>query len=249
MQAHTLEEVIFILDQIIADCIAKGSRLGYFASLYRRMTMGVKDGIKNGLFEDGPRMEKLDVTFANRYFMAYNQYQRGLQPTTSWQTAFAATQTDQVTVLQHLLLGINAHINLDLGIAAAEVSTPQTIHALQKDFNAINTIIAGFFGVVQDNLTKIAFPMYFIKRIDPAMTTAVLNFSMEKARETAWNNAVILCEAGPQGVPGVITLTDKVVCTVANNIQSPGRWISLILGWARWTEGRDIGKNIGYLNE
>src|SRR6218665_1744674 len=170
MQANTLDEVIFILDQIIADCIAKGSRLGYFASLYRRMTLGVQDGIRQGLFEDGPRMERLDVTFANRYFTAYDLYHKGLPPTTSWQTAFAAAQADKLTVLQHLLLGINAHINLDLGIAAAEVSTPATIHTLQKDYNTINKIIAGFFGLVQDKLTKIAFPMYFIKKIEPERT-------------------------------------------------------------------------------
>jgi hypothetical protein len=248
MQANTLDEVVLILDQIIDDCEAKGSRLGYFASLYRRMTIGIRDGIKNNLFDDGPRMEKLDVTFANRYFTAYDLYQRGLQPTTSWQTAFAAAQTDKLTVLQHLLLGINAHINLDLGIAAAEVSTAATIQAMQKDYTKVNEIIAGFFGVVQDNLTKIAFPMYFIKKIDPVRTAAVVNFSMEKARETAWNNALILSEAGPQGVPNVIAMTDKIVYEVAGRIQSPGKWISLILGWARWTEGKDIAKNIGYLN-
>ncbi|MFA6060446.1 MAG: DUF5995 family protein [Taibaiella sp.] len=249
MQANTLDEVIFILDQIIADCKAQGSRLGYFASLYRRMTLGVKEGVANGIFDDGPRMEKLDVVFANRYFTAYDQYSKGLQPTTCWQTAFAATKLDKLTVMQHLLLGVNAHINLDLGIAVAEVSTVATIHSMQKDYTRINDIIAGFFGVVQDNLTKIAFPMYFIKRIDPRRTAAVLNFSMVKARETAWNNALILSEAGPDGIPAVIDLTDKVVCQVANNIQSPGKWLSLLLGWIRWTEGNDIEKNIGYLNE
>jgi hypothetical protein len=249
MRANTLDEVIFILDQIIDDCKAKDSRLGYFASLYRRMTLGVKEGVANGIFDDGPRMEQLDIVFANRYFKAYDQYSRGLQPTTCWQTAFAAAQTDKLTVMQHLLLGVNAHINLDLGIAVAEVSTAATIHSMQKDYMKINEIIAGFFGKVQDNLTKIAFPMYFIKRIEPQRTAAVLNFSMVKARETAWNNALILSEAGSDGIPAVIDLTDKIVCTVANNIQSPGKWLSLLLGWVLWTEGKDIAKNIGYLNE
>lgn len=249
MQASTLDEVILILDQIIADCKAKGSRLGYFASLYRKMTLGVKEGIGNGIFDDGPRMEKLDVVFANRYFTAYDQYRKGLKPTTCWQTAFAAAATDKLTVMQHLLLGMNAHINLDLGIAAAEVSTPATIRSMQMDYTKINEIIASLFGIVQDNLTKIAFPMYFIKRIEPSGTAAVINFSMVKARETAWNNALLLSEAGPDGIPAVIDLTDKVVCKVAENIQSPGKWLSLLLGWVRWTEGKDIEKNIGYLND
>ncbi len=249
MQAYTIEEVITILDKIIADCKAGSSRLGYFASLYRKMTLGVKEGIDKGLFEDGPRMEKLDVVFANRYLKAYDQYSKGQQPTASWKTAFDAVQKDELTVMQHLLLGMNAHINLDLGIAAAEVSTPDTIAALQADYNKINTIIAGFFGAVQDCLSKIAFPMYFIKRIDPDTTTAVLNFSIRKARETAWNNALLLVTAGPEALPDITHTTDTLVNTVAQRIQSPGTFMALLLKWIRWSEGRDISRNIGFLNE
>ncbi len=248
MQANTIDEVIVILDHIITDCKANSCRLGYFASLYRKMTMGVKEGIDKGIFEDGPRMEKLDVVFANRYLTAYSQYRKGIPPTQSWKTAFDAAHTDKLTVLQHLLLGVNAHINLDLGIAVAEVSTAATIDALLGDYNKINAVIAGYFGVVQDSLSKIAFPMYFIKRIEPQTTAAVLNFSIGKAREMAWNNALLLSRAGPQGIPQVIGTTDAVVNTVAGKIQTPGAWLGFLLGWARWTEGKDIARNIGFLN-
>lgn len=249
MQAYTLEEVITILDKIIADCKAGSCRLGYFASLYRKMTIGVKEGIDKGIFEDGPRMEKLDVVFANRYLKAYDQYTKGLVPTASWKTAFDAARKNELTVIQHLLLGMNAHINLDLGIAAAEVSTPATIDALQADYNKINDIIASLFGTVQDCLSKIAFPMYFIKTINRDTTTAVLNFSIGKARETAWNNALLLVQAGPQALPQVIDTTDSLVNVVAQRIQTPGTWMGLLLKWVRWTEGRDISRNIGFLNE
>jgi hypothetical protein len=249
MQAYTLEEVITVLDKIIADCKAGSSRLGYFACLYRKMTLGVKEGIDKGIFEDGSRMERLDVVFANRYLKAYDQYSKGLQPTASWKTAFDAVQKNELTVIQHLLLGMNAHINLDLGIAAAEISTPATIDALQNDYNKINIIIASFFGSVQDCLGKIAFPMYFIKKIKPDTTTAVLNFSIGKARETAWNNALLLVQAGPQALPEITRTTDMLVNVVAQRIQSPGAWPGLLLKWIRWTEGNDIARNIGFLNE
>jgi hypothetical protein len=35
------------------------------------VTKKVKNGIENNLFDDGPRMEKLDVIFAKRYIDAY----------------------------------------------------------------------------------------------------------------------------------------------------------------------------------
>lgn len=249
MQARTIDEVIQLLDGIIADCSAKASRMGYFASLYRKMTLGVQEGIHKGIFDDGPRMEQLDVVFANRYLDAYHRYTTGLAPTRSWQTAFTAAQSDKLTVLQHLLLGINAHINLDLGIAAATVSTASTIAGMLPDYNRINDTISGLLGVVQNSLSQIAFPMYFIKQIDPRTTSTVLNFSIGKAREMAWHNALMLSEAGPQGIPQVIAVTDDVVSKVAANIQSPGKWISLLLGWVRWTERKDIAGNIGFLND
>lgn len=248
MEAHTIDEVIRILDTIIADCMAQQSRLGYFAALYRKMTTGVKEGIAAGVFDDGKRMEQLDVVFANRYLEAYRLYREGRKPTASWQTAFDAAGTDRLTVLQHLLLGINAHINLDLGIAAAAVSTAETIDALLPDYNRINTIITGLFGTVQESLTRIAFPMYFIRTINPATTSAILNFSIGKARETAWSNALILSGAGDTGQQQVIGLTDNMVSKVAGRIQAPGAWIGLLLRWVRMTEGKNIAENIAFLN-
>lgn len=247
MQAQTLEEVIHCLDTIIADCRQRSSRIGYFACLYRKMTVAIKVGIAKGMFEDATRMEKLDVFFANRYLDAYTRYRNGERPTTSWQTAFDAAASDQLTVLQHLLLGINAHINLDLGIAAAKVSTPETIAQLERDFNKVNEVIGTLFADVQSSLAKIAFPMYFIKKINPAKTTAVLNFSISKARQTAWGNALLLCEIGENGEQQVINTTDEIVSSVAQGIQSPGTIMGWLLKWIRWTESKDIVKNMGCL--
>ena len=247
MQAQTLNDVIVCLDTIIQTCRKRSSRMGYFACLYRKMTLGIKTAIQNGSFEDGPRMEKLDVYFANRYLEAYTLFESGQYPTASWQTAFDVAATDKLTVLQHLLLGINAHINLDLGIAAAKVSTRETIGQLAKDFNKVNDVIGTLFAEVQNSLTKIAFPMYLIKTIDPQKTNAVLNFSISKARETAWANALLLSEIGEAGEQQVIATTDRIVYTVAQAIQSPGLLMSGLLRWIRWTESKDIAKNIDCL--
>jgi hypothetical protein len=211
------------------------------------MTLAIKDAIAANTFEDGARMEKLDVCFANRYLDAYDQYASGKKPTMSWQTAFYATTSDQLTVLQHLLLGINAHINLDLGIAAAKISTPETIGQLHNDFDRVNDIIGTLFGAVQSSLAKIAFPMYFIKKIDQKKTGAVLNFSISRARQTAWANALLLSEIGEQGESQVIETTDKIVYKVALGIRSPGWLMKGLLRWILWTESKDIAKNIDCL--
>ena len=245
--AITINEVVDRLDAIIADSIRTKSRLGYFACLYRKITVAIRDAIAGNSFEDGVRMEKLDVCFANRYLDAYDQYASGGKPTISWQTAFFATTYDRLTVLQHLLLGINAHINLDLGIAAAKISTPETIGQLYNDFNKVNAVIGTLFGAVQSSLARIAFPMHFIKKIDSKKTGAVLNFSISKARQTAWANALLLSEIGEQGESQVIETTDKIVAEVAQGIQSPGWLMTGLLRWILWTESKDIAKNIDCL--
>jgi hypothetical protein len=140
--ARNIDEVIARLTDIIDISRQKSSRLGYFAALYRKVTISVKQGILNGRFENGARMGALDVNFANRYLEAYELHRKGETPTASWQVSFEASERRRPLILQHLLLGINAHINLDLGIAAAETSPGAQLPSLKHDFDMINKLLA-----------------------------------------------------------------------------------------------------------
>ena len=119
---NTIADVVSQLNIIIARSREQQSAIGYFAMLYRRMTLAVGEGIKNGFFEDGKRMEQLDTVFAGRYLDAWDAYTRQQKCSNAWYTAFEACNTPEPIVLQHLLAGVNAHINLDLGIAAATIA-------------------------------------------------------------------------------------------------------------------------------
>lgn len=246
--AKTIDEVILQLDEIIAESIQKNSRLGYFACLYRKMTVAVKQGIINGSFEDGPRMECLDVQFANRYLNAYHQYKNGQQATTSWQRAFEATE-QPYTVIQHLLLGMNAHINLDLGISAAEISTGTDIHLLQKDFDTINVVISSLINVVQTDLEDICFPMRFVRFIDNKSKDAVINFSISTARKTAWANALALSALPAVNHLGYIQTLDIQIACVAKNILTPKISQSLLLKMVQLFEPKNAGKIIACLKD
>ena len=81
----------------------------------------MKDALEAGAFDDADRMERLDTLFADRYLDAVAARSAGRPATASWELTFAAAQRWRPLVLQHLLVGINAHINLDLGIAAARL--------------------------------------------------------------------------------------------------------------------------------
>ncbi len=78
---QTIDDVIRRLDQIVINAITEPSRLGYFAALYNRVTMAVRDGIRAGAFDDNVRMARLDVVFANRYIDAYERHHAGAATT------------------------------------------------------------------------------------------------------------------------------------------------------------------------
>src|SRR6478735_10318189 len=107
MIVTTIPQVLNKLDEIIHWCENAGSRQGYFAALYRRMTLAVLEEMQHNGFADNIRMEKLDVIFASRYIDAWSTYQNKQSVTKGWQIAFSSCENSSLTVIQHLILGMN----------------------------------------------------------------------------------------------------------------------------------------------
>jgi len=248
--ARTIDEVIAQLDDIIARSIREQSRLGYFAALYRKVTVKVKEGIAEGRFEDGPRMERLDVTFANRYLTALNQFRRGQQPTQCWLVSFKAAAAWRPIILQDLLLGMNAHINFDLGIAAAEVCPGDELPSLQHDFDEINNILAALVGQVESEINEVSPWINFLDHIDPKADTAIVNFSMDKARACAWDLATKLAPLSQSQWKPLLDIRDLEMTALADLIWHPvGVIFKLGLFVIRSRESSDVARVINVLNQ
>ncbi|MEL6561561.1 MAG: DUF5995 family protein [Bacteroidota bacterium] len=246
---HTIDQVITALDEIIENSVKDESPLGYFAALYRKVTISVKEGIANGDFEDGPRMEKLDVIFATRYIDAYHAYQQNGQTTQSWSMAFALSESYWPVVLQHLLIGMNAHINLDLGIAAAEVMKGKDINDLKNDFNHINTVLADLVEGMENDLSEIWPTFKKILKWAKGVNTFLVNFGMREARDGAWKFAVALSNESPKNMQKAIKDRDASVEKTAELITSPG-WIpSLIFKLIRLAERGSVAEKINDLKD
>lgn len=247
--ASSIQEVINDIDTIIGLSRTQQSPMGYFATLYRRMTVAVSDGIQNNIFEDGARMAQFDVLFANRYLQAWSAYTSQQRCTNAWYTTFEACSNQKLVVLQHLVAGVNAHINLDLGIAAATLAPGPAIFALQNDFDKINDVIASLLQGIQDSLCKIWFPLRAIESITNGSQDAVLNFSIVTARKTSWANALALAFM-PEDMRDIhINTLDAAVVTIANGIINPGTMTELLLYPVREMENTDVSKNIDLLQQ
>ncbi|BAV07494.1 hypothetical protein SAMN05421788_109151 [Filimonas lacunae] len=218
MPASTIAEVVTALETIIHDSIAANSRLGYFAALYHKVTVSVQHGIQTGQFQDGPRMERLDVIFANRYLNAYDQWKKGEQPTASWKLAFETAEKSGPLVLQQLLLGMSAHINLDLGVAAVEVSGTNPLQDIHNDFDMINTIISSLTYQVLNDLVKIS-PLLSLLGLHAGNNNSVLiQFSIDNARDGAWCFAEELMLLSIADRPAGITKRDTNIYKLGTSI-------------------------------
>ena len=243
----TIDHVIAELESIIQDSIARNNPLGYFAALYQQVTIKVKDGIANHLFEDGKRMEKLDIIFAKRYIDAYNSWKNNQPISKSWEIAFILTEKREPIVLQHLLMGMNAHINLDLGIAAAEVSDESNISDLRNDFNKINEILSAQVNNIQIKLVSIwPFLMKILEKTG-LIDDLIVNFSMELARNGAWKFATAITQLSMSEKISQIKIRDNRVAEKSKIITSPGFGVKTVLWIIRLGEKGTVAQKIDTL--
>lgn len=243
----SIDDVLTALDAAVARALDAGSRLGYFAALYRKVTAKVAEGIATGFFDDGERMERLDVTFADRYLSALAGHQRGERVTRSWELAFEASGRRRPIILQHLLAGINAHINLDLGIAAATTAPGADLPSLRRDFDRINEILASLIAGIEHDLAELSPWIGVLDWIGGRHDEEVIRFSIEVARTEAWRFASELAPLAASDWSGPIGARDARTAHLGRCILTPGL-LSAGLFVIRAREGDDVHRVIQILN-
>jgi Family of unknown function (DUF5995) len=250
MVANTIDEVIECLENIIQTSKNDESVLGYFATLYQKVTMTVKEKLGQNYFDDDVRMERLDVLFANRYLEAYSNYKQGNTITKSWEIAFNSSKSKHLIVLQHLIFGMNAHINLDLGIAAAQVSNASSINSLESDFTKINDILGSLIDEVKNNLSLIWKPLVWILKQVKKADNFLINFSMSVARDGAWkfaNELVLIIDETIKR--NLITQRDDKILALSKCVMPQGKFESFIFKMIRFTERGSVSSKIELLKK
>lgn len=245
----SLDQVIEALTEVVQWSKDERSRIGFFAAMYRKVTAQVKEGIESGLFEDGQRMESLATTFASRYLAALDQFRAGTEASRCWDFAFQTAEIWRPLIIQHILLGINAHINLDLGIAAAETAPGDELPDLRNDFVEINDLLARQVATVRDEIGEVSPWIRLLDRVDPAAGRGIVNFSIQRAREQAWTVAELLACLPAQRRPERIEVLDRNAMVLARLVRDPPGWIFKGgLRLIRVRETNDVRRVIGVLD-
>jgi hypothetical protein len=194
-EPETIDDVLRNIDQILDWSINAQSNVGYFATLYKRVTVAIRDAINEGVFDDGRRMEQLDVAFARRYFNALNAYfypDEYQGPTLPWEVAFVGDRNDQAIILQHMMTGLNAHITFDLGLAVLAVAA-NSLDKLENDFNRVNALLCSQIPGTLDVVEQLSPEYRVIRRVLPnAVEVALLKRMVTKLRRSAWYFAIYM---------------------------------------------------------
>lgn len=251
-QAETIEEVIEIMDDIVDDAIIHPNRLGYFASLYRAVTVVVKERCDAAdLFDDNDRMRRLDVIFANRYFDAYFAQRDSQSCSGSWQASFDNATLQNLLILQHLLLGMNAHIALDLGVAAALAAKEYDglTKSLEDDFMRLNNLLAGMIDTVQAEIGKLSPLIKYADILAWRLDETFVSFSINIARDKAWEFAEILYDLPEEEWDKAIKARDAKVENFARKIIAGTTFLYAPFIWfVNLRESKDVRRNITTLS-
>lgn len=147
---------------LIQQWQAGQDRRAIFLHCYALMTQNMLQAVAEGRFQNGTWVLTLLHRFADYYFVGLETYEQN-DPTTPavWQAAHEAARRPQPRPLQHLFLGVNAHINYDLVLTVEELLGPvwPTLTLTQQqqyhqDFDQVNVIIKETVDQVQDEVLE-----------------------------------------------------------------------------------------------
>jgi hypothetical protein len=240
MHATDIDDVLVKLNRIIDGYRDRGNPLVFFPAVYRATTVRVRTGIQNGSFVDGARMDRLATTFANRYFEALDAMAVGGCPAKAWRVAFDAAARPHTMILQHVLVGMNAHINFDLPLAVIAAAREGTIADIEEDFKAINRILAALLDSVQEVIDRFSPLLNILDRVGGRTDEKLVTFSIDTARDEAWHEATRLAvEPAGHRERSILSL-DRRVALLAKRIIVPDGALGMAIGLIARTESTDI---------
>ncbi len=199
--------------------VATGDRRAIFASVYTLTTLRMAESIDAGDYANTTWMKSYQTEFANHYRRALRSYALGQrsQVPNAWLKAFDAAAGGQTLIIQDVLLGMNAHINFDLPFAIETVKISPSTASRYADHTRVNDVL----GEVGDEIIAALGSLYGANyaALDGALgplDELLLAGGMATARQSSWNNAVLLTASAPWNRWLVVAGIDAAAVTSAN---------------------------------
>jgi hypothetical protein len=151
-------------------------------------------------------------------------------------------------LVQHLVVGVNAHINLDLAVASARLLPGDAIHGLKHDFDAVNEILAVELGRLQAALADLSPLLGTLDVVLGRLDEEIVGFNVQKARGEAWDAAVLLAHQPPDAQEVGERMLDRYAAGLARVALSPPFPLTAALDLLRATERTPVPETIRRLD-
>jgi hypothetical protein len=165
-----------------------------FNRMYLDVTRQVNASITQGFFADPGFMSQLDVTFANLYFAAARGPGDQAAVPPAWQPLVDRRSAAGVEPIQFALAGMNTHINHDLPLAVvatcAALNTAPADGPHYADYQKVDTLLDAAEQAVRESFeTQLELA---VDRHLTAVADLIGNWTVNGARDLAWNNCLLL---------------------------------------------------------
>ena len=195
----SVAEAIARMEAIVAATPADDG-LACFNRMYLAVTQTVNSELGQGFFADPGFMTTLDVVFANFYFAAADAASEPATVPLAWRPLIEQRATAGIEPIQFALAGMNAHINHDLPVAVvttcAELGTEPAAGPHFADFQKVDQLLDAAEQSVRRSFESR--PELAVDRHLQAVDNLVACWSINSARDLAWQNSLVLWTLRPE---------------------------------------------------
>jgi hypothetical protein len=168
--------------------------LACFNRMYLDVTSQVNSELGQGFYADHAFMTQLDVTFANLYFAAADLAADPAAVPLAWRPLMERRAAAGIESVQFALAGMNAHINHDLPVAMVStciaLGTSPEAGQHSTDYQKVDQLLDAAEQSIRQSFESAR--ELAVDRHVSAVTTLICNWSINTARDLAWNNARLL---------------------------------------------------------
>jgi Family of unknown function (DUF5995) len=237
---RTVHEARRALDIVTAAFTAEGDARAAFADVYGIITRRVAESIEISERHPGPDAHfwepqwtsRLSGLFCERYLetLAWS-LGGGIQDAGAWEVTYGAARQRGVFPLQHVLLGLSAHINYDLAVGIHRNIVERgrvdgaTLRRYKHDHDAVNDLLRASIPEAFDHLIQrhrcLASAILYRRTYAIAEWATMRILCAWRAR--VWEDAMAMLSApNPEAEAAIVRRLDRVSSRYARLLAIPG---------------------------
>jgi len=197
----TVEEAVACMDVGISYFHERDDHRATFLAAYRVITEEMRIAIRHTrVFNDPAWMNCVVGTFATLYFRSLRTFNTPPSTERAWKIAHAMALAKRSSVLQDVMLGVNAHIKYDLPFALEtnlhEVPNAHDLAVRRRDHERANRVLNRSIALLQDVIPRTyGGSLHVFKYRGLCLDTPIASLVGIYNRGRVWRDAVALLEA------------------------------------------------------